>query len=94
MKTALITAAVCIGATIATKGVDYSTAQSLATHQCWKNNGISFAIPRAWSSYGAFDTNAINNVRNARSAGIPYVDIYMFPCAGKSAVNQVADLVS
>ena len=94
MKTALITAAVCIGATIATKGVDYSTAQSLATHQCWKNNVISLAIPRAWRSQGDFDSNAIYNVRNARSAGIPYVDIYMFPCAGKSAVNQVADLVS
>ncbi len=94
MKQAFIAAAMCIGATIATKGVDYSTAQSLSTHQCWKNNGISFAIPRAYMSYGAFDSNAITNVRNARSAGIPYVDIYMFPCRGKSAESQVADLVS
>ena len=94
MKTALVAAALCISTTLATKGVDYSTAQSLSTHQCWKNNGISFAIPRAYMSYGAFDTNAIANVQNARAAGIPYVDIYMFPCRGKSADSQVADLVS
>ena len=78
----------------ATKGVDYSTAQTVATHQCWKNNGVSFAIPRAYYSYGAFDPNGATNVAHAREAGIPYVDIYMFPCRGKSAASQVSDLVS
>ena len=92
--TVLMTAALCLGSALATRGVDYSTAQSLATHQCWKNNGISFAIPRAYMSYGAFDSNGPANVANARKAGIPYVDIYMFPCRGKGAAAQVNELVS
>ena len=55
---------------------------------------MNFAIPRAYKSYGAFDSNAINNVNNARAAGIPYVDVYMFPCRGKSASDQVSDLIN
>ena len=97
MRTAavtLATVALCITSTLATRGVDYSTPQSVATHQCWKNNGMNFAIPRAYKSYGAFDSNAIANVNNAHAAGIPYVDIYMFPCRGKSASAQVSELVS
>jgi hypothetical protein len=38
--------------------------------QCLKNNGIDFAIPRAWHSYGAFDTDSIANVNGAHAAGI------------------------
>ena len=95
MRTAsVIAAALCVATTFATRGVDYSTAVSVATHQCWKNNGIDFAIPRAYSSFGAFDRNALANVNNAHAAGIPYVDIYMFPCRGKSAVNQVDELIN
>ena len=94
MRSALILAALTISTTLATKGVDYSTPQSVATHQCWKNNGISFAIPRAYCSYGGIDANGINNVNNARAAGIPYVDIYMFPCRGKSASTQVDELIN
>lgn len=79
---------------LATRGVDYSTLQSVSTHTCWKNSGIDFAIPRAYMSYGAFDSNGLHNVNNARSAGIPYVDIYMFPCRSKSAITQVSELVA
>ena len=67
--------------------MDHSTLQSVATQQCWKTNGMTFVIPRAYMSYGAFDTNGRTNVANARAAGIPYVDIYMFPCRGKSAAT-------
>ena len=74
-----------VGAALASKGVDYSTLQSVATHQCWKTNGMSFAIPRAYCSFGGMDEHGRQNVANARAAGIPYVDIYMFPCRGKSA---------
>ena len=87
MRSALVLAALTISTSLATKGVDYSTLQSVATHQCWKNNGMSFAIPRAYCSYGGIDANGIANVNNARAAGIPYVDIYMFPCRGKSATT-------
>jgi hypothetical protein len=55
---------------------------------------MDFAIPRAWCSYGGIDSNGINSVNNARAAGMPYVDIYMFPCRGKSATDQVNQLFS
>jgi len=29
---------------------------------------------------GEVDPNASGNIGNARAAGIPYVDVYMFPC--------------
>lgn len=89
----LIVSALLLSSAFATWGVDYSTPQSLETHQCWKNNGVGFAIPRAYKSYGVFDSNAVSNVQNARAAGIEYVDIYMFPCRGRSATYQVNDLV-
>lgn len=55
---------------------------------------MSFAIPRAWCSYGAMDWNGVDNVNNARAGGIPYVDVYMFPCRGKDAADQVNELIS
>ena len=81
----VVALAALVATAFATKGVDYSTLQSVSTHTCWKNNGVSIAIPRAYYSYGAFDPNGLTNVNNARAAGIPFVDIYMFPCRGKSA---------
>ena len=95
MRTAaLVLSTLFMSATLATKGVDYSTALSVSTHQCLKTNGVSFVIPRAYYSYGAFDPNAPTNIANARAAGISFVDVYMFPCRGKSAATQVNDLVS
>jgi hypothetical protein len=78
--------------TSATKGVDLST--SFNNFACFKNNGISFVITRAWLSYGAFDSGALTNIKNAHNAGIPYVDVYMFPCRGQSATSQVNSLVA
>ena len=90
----LILAGLCVSSAIATIGVDISQAFSTSTYSCMKSNGVSFVIPRAWCSYGGFDSNAVTNINNARSAGIPYVDVYMFPCRGKSASDQVSSLVS
>jgi len=71
----------------ATTGVDLSTLASTSSYQCMHNAAYSFAIPRAWMSYGAFDPNANANVANARAGGLPYVDVYMFPCRGKDAAS-------
>ena len=69
--------------TNAKQGVDVST---LVTNwSCLKNAGYSFAVARAWQSFGAFDQNVLANIRNAKAAGITNVDVYMFPCRGKSA---------
>jgi hypothetical protein len=78
----------------ATTGVDISAAVSTSSFSCMKSNGMNFAIPRAYCSYGGADANGKNNVNNARSAGIPYVDVYMFPCRSKSATTQVNELMS
>ena len=80
--------------TFATKGVDYSTLQTQSTHECWKSNGVSIAIPRAFHSNGVFDSNGKTNVHNAHAAGISEVDIYMFPCRGKNAQTQANEIVS
>jgi len=74
--------ALAIGVATATKGVDISAAVSTSNFSCMKSSGMGFAIPRAWCSYGGNDANVKNNVNNARSAGIAYVDVYMFPCRG------------
>ena len=83
-----------IGVAAGTTGVDFSTPLTLKEFDCFKSNGIGFVIPRSWKSGGSFDTEAIGNIKNAHSAGIPRVDVYMFPCRGKSATSQVASLVS
>jgi len=61
--------------------------------KCLKADGIEFAIVRAWLSYGAPDTEAKHTVANAHEAGIEYVDVYLFPCRGKSAAEQVAGTI-
>jgi hypothetical protein len=54
----------------------------------------NFMIARAWMSYGAYDPNGAKNLASAQAAGIPYTDVYMFPCRGMSASTQVNDLVA
>jgi hypothetical protein len=78
----------------ATYGVDLSSLGSTSAYSCLKSDGFSFAIPRAWCSYGGNDANIKSNIANARSAGISYVDVYMFPCRGKSASDQVSQMMS
>jgi hypothetical protein len=41
---------------------------------------VQFGIVRVYQSYGAVDPNGAQTIKNARSAGIPYVDGYIFPC--------------
>ena len=70
---------------MATTGVDISASLPTSTFSCMAQNGMQFAIPRAWRSYGAIDPYAASNVNNAHSGGIKYVDVYLFPCRGQSA---------
>ncbi len=74
-------------------GVDISQLLSTSTYTCIKNAGFSFAIPRAYQSFGAVDPNVHKNLENARAAGLS-TDVYMFPCRGKSANAQVDQLVA
>lgn len=74
-------------------GVDLAGAFPTSTFQCFKNAGYSFAIVRAYHSYGAFDTTVVQSLTNAKSVGLA-TDIYMFPCRGKNASAQVDDMIS
>ena len=61
-------------------GVDYSSWTSVASHQCFINNGFTFAIPRCWCSVGEVDGDCAGSVENAHAAGMSRVDTYFFPC--------------
>jgi len=58
-----------------------------------KNAGYQFVIPRGYYSYGAVDVHVVDNLKNARAAGM-ITDIYMFPCKGKSASAQVDQMMA
>ena len=64
----------------AKKGIDYSTLVSTSKLDCFINDGYTFAIPRCWRSVGSMDSNCVQNVKNAHSAGMSRVDTYFFPC--------------
>ena len=89
----LLVALLIIAPCLCVKGVDISQLFSTSTYQCMKNNGVQFAIPRGFYSYGAVDANVVNNLQNAKAAGL-ITDIYMFPCRGKSASAQVDSMMS
>lgn len=78
---------------LCTTGIDVANAITTSAFTCAKNAGYSFAIVRAWRSYGAFDPNVVANLKNAKSAGLT-TDIYMFPCRGKSATTQVDETIA
>ncbi len=74
-------------------GVDLAGSFSTSTFACLKNAGNTFAIVRAFHSYGSIDTTATASLTNAKSVGLS-TDIYMFPCRGKSASAQVDEMMS
>jgi len=90
----VLVALLSIKTSSATYGVDLSTLASSSSYTCLRNNGMSFAIPRAYCSFGGCDGNINANLANAHAAGMPYVDVYMFPCRGKSATDQVNQMFS
>merc|ERR1711871_198318 len=92
---------VCILAVIApvyvsaTIGVDVSQLTSSSAFSCLKQQGFDFAVARGYQSVGRVDPNAAASIKNARAAGIQYVDAYIFPCfkCGNPA-GQVRDTVN
>jgi len=76
-----------------TTGVDLSSATSdwSCLHQ---DDAVDFMITRAWMSYGAFDSTAPGNLKNAQAAGIPYTDVYLFPCTSQTATYQVDTMMT
>lgn len=85
--------ALVVAPTLCVLGVDVSQLFSTSTYQCMKNSGYQFAIIRGYCSYGGVDAHVVNNLQNAKAAGL-ITDIYMFPCRGKSASAQVDQMVA
>ncbi|KJE96725.1 lysozyme [Capsaspora owczarzaki ATCC 30864] len=100
MKLAALVAFACVVCAMATGssatyGVDVSDIVSEADWNCLSDNGYDFAIVRAGRSTGTVDLNAAQTIINARNAGIPYVDAYIFPCysCGNPA-DQIRNMVN
>jgi len=77
----------------AVDGID--VAGTVSSWSCLKSTaGNQFMITRAWHSTGTFDSTAPTNLDNAQKAGIQNTDVYMFPCRGKSATDQVNEMMN
>ncbi|CAO3581419.1 unnamed protein product [Absidia cylindrospora] len=83
----------------ATKGVDVSSLTSESSFTCLKNQGYTRAVVRAymeaWGNQpgGKVDPNFLQNYKNAKAAGFQ-VDMYVFPCTGRSSCKSAATQVS
>lgn len=75
-------------------GVDVSTPVTPDDATCFRNKeNISFAVARAWHSYGAYDNNVVGTALAFNNAGIKF-DVYMFPCSFTiPAVQQIGNLI-
>lgn len=63
--------------------------------KCFVKEGYTFLVTRAYKSYGAFDSNAVTTLVNAKNAGMTDAGVYLFPCIGttKSPQAQVNEMV-
>ena len=75
-------------------GIDISSALTEQNFSCLKDAGEELVVIRAWCSYGGVDSNAVYNIEYASVAGMDQIDVYMFPCRGLSAQNQVDDMMN
>jgi hypothetical protein len=70
-------------------GLDIADPASVSDINCFASSGYNdFIVPRGFRSTGAVDTNVCPNLKNAKAAGIPYRDVYMFPCPVSKSSQQ------
>lgn len=72
-----------IATSTAYKGIDLSA--GFNNFACVKSSGYHFAIARGYHSYGAVDTVGLQNLKNAKAAGL-VTDVYFFPCVGSTTL--------
>ena len=73
-------------------GVDVSTQVSTSLAKCFFNEGIRFAVVRAFRCSGTVDSVAIASINALRSAGIAHVGVYMFPCVSSSCTAPASQV--
>ncbi|KAG9391127.1 Glycoside hydrolase, family 25 [Carpediemonas membranifera] len=94
--TFVVLLSLCVAA-LATKGFDFSVWQgtpSVADLECLKHNGYEFGIIQAQCSNGVYNSHVAQAFRNAKAAGIKYVDLYFFPSKSHDAASQVRNTVN
>jgi GH25 family lysozyme M1 (1,4-beta-N-acetylmuramidase) len=78
-------------------GIDHSELTTVDQFKCLLGIDRTYAIYRAWKSYGAFDVNAPQSLANAYAAGFKVEDIgvYIFPCYNvtKTPEYQMQEMV-
>ncbi|TNV75692.1 hypothetical protein FGO68_gene162 [Halteria grandinella] len=74
-------------------GPDSANSFSVSDLQCLRSTGIQFAIIRGWHSYGAFDQRLLTTLPNALKAGFPSIGVYLFPCRGMDASQQIQQMM-
>ena len=80
------------GVTTLPLGVDIAAPLTPSQWSCLASANVSWAVVRAWHSYGAFDRTALTNIRAATAANIS-TDIYMFPCRGMDPTEQAKSMI-
>lgn len=81
MKILIIIFLLCIWVYYVEANFGFDLYPLVSDFTCLKSQGISYIITRGYHSYGAVDTNAVPNLKNARAVNLQ-TDIYMFPCNG------------
>ena len=82
--------------TLQTYGFDlsyYQGAVSQSSFSCLKSNGYNFAIFQAQIG-STISSYAPSDYKNAKNAGIQYIDFYIFPTTAKDPRAQVRDTIN
>lgn len=84
-----IISALCLAllVSLATSAGIIDMAGRFSNYSCFKSQGFSQIIVRAYHSYGAIDLDAKANIYESNAAGLS-TDTYMFPCRGKDPSTQ------
>ncbi|KAK6765992.1 hypothetical protein RB195_025730 [Necator americanus] len=88
----VILLAALFGVNLAATGFDAIGAISTSQFECMKTHGYSFFIGRVFRSNGAVDSQGIQNIKNAKAAGISHVDGYIFPCTSSSCASAATQI--
>lgn len=75
--------------TVSKNGLDISSATSEAAFSCFAQQTATFVVIQAYMDHGAVNTNAPQNLKNAKNTGFS-ADIYMKSCPTKNATEQVS----
>jgi len=94
MKWSAIVFVCCFAPCLAILGIDFSDRIDNSTVKCLLDSGYNFGTVRAWHSYGEFDPNAVDALRDMNAGPLNQTDVYLFPCATMDAASQVHSLIA